>query len=123
MKKIISVALVLIMLVSTYSSVYAESVGGFTPQEVLQWLNESDENVSTAKMQAVNGAHRLAEMLVCLASPNADEEMAQSTPSAFCLMLSPSTQRYNEHKNALPFEPCSMAEREGVFDFLQGLFV
>ncbi|MBR2256393.1 MAG: hypothetical protein IJ899_03430 [Blautia sp.] len=77
MKKLISAALVLIMLMSGYSGVFAESVGGFTPEEVFQWLDESDENVSTAKMQAVNGAHRLAEILVCLASPNADEEMTQ----------------------------------------------
>ena len=78
MKKIISVTLSIMMLISLCGSAFAEitSVAGFTAEDVLTWLKENDDAVDSANLQVVNGAHRLAEMLVLLASPNANEEQA-----------------------------------------------
>ena len=78
MKKIISIVLVAALLVCFTATALAESAVGYTPRDVLQWLEENDEFAKDATEQSVNASHRLAEMLVYIDSLNADEEALET---------------------------------------------
>ena len=67
MKKWISILLVAVLLLSLGVTGWAEE-SGITAAKVYQWLDEGDEASVTTEDQAVNGALRLAEMMVVLNS-------------------------------------------------------
>ena len=78
MKKIAALVLAGVMTVSLGATAFAESgglvVGEYTREDVLDRLQAVDEAVENADQQAANGAGRLAEMLICAAAYNADDE-------------------------------------------------
>lgn len=76
MKKHISLLLVLLMFVSHGTSAFAEKTGElvFTPDVVMDRLEEGDDIARTAEEQAVNGVYRLVEMLGTAAAIRATEE-------------------------------------------------
>ena len=84
MKKLISILLTVMMLVPFCGAAMAENNSegdGFTPKDVLQWLDDSDKEAQDADGQLINGAMRLAEMLVCVDSVNANEEQNEALQS------------------------------------------
>ena len=81
MKKTISLLLAALLFVTFTSAAFAESAFGYTPQDVLQWLEENDEAAENATEQAVNASHRLAEMLVYVDSLNENEEAHETLQS------------------------------------------
>jgi hypothetical protein len=80
MKKLISILLTVIMLVSFSGAAMAENTGdnGFSPKDVLQWLDKTEKQTEDVDGQLVNGAYRLAQMLVCIDTANADEEQSKA---------------------------------------------
>ena len=80
MKKLISILLTVIMLVSFCGAAMAESADddSFTPNDVLQWLHDTDQKVEDVDGQLVNGAIRLAQILVCVDNANANEEQSKA---------------------------------------------
>ena len=73
MKKTVSVLLAILMLASLCTPAFAEEVV-FTPEIVIQRLQEGDDYSATADDQGVNGVYRLAEMLGTAAAVRATEE-------------------------------------------------
>ena len=80
MKKLISILLTVIMLVSFCGAAMAESADddSFTPNDVLQWLHDTDQKAEDVDGQLVNGAIRLAQILVCVDNANANEEQSKA---------------------------------------------
>lgn len=75
MKKHISMLLVILMLVSLCTNAFAEEEKlVFTPDIVMDRLQDGDDLAQTAEEQAVNGVYRLAEMLGTAAAARATDE-------------------------------------------------
>ena len=69
MKKLISVLLAVMMLLSLGSVAFAEEADqGITQEKVLNWLDEGEEAAESVQGQLANGALRLAEMVVAVNS-------------------------------------------------------
>ncbi|MBQ8093927.1 MAG: hypothetical protein IJ242_10175 [Clostridia bacterium] len=74
MKKIISLILTAMFLITFTAGAFAESVIGYTPEDVVQAMMERDESAETAQEQLVLATHSLVEQLVYVTSLNANEE-------------------------------------------------
>ena len=80
MKKLISMLLVLLMLVSLCANACAEETKEliFTPDIVMERLEEGDHLAWTAEEQTVNGVFRLAEMLGTATAIRASDEECEN---------------------------------------------
>ena len=82
MKKMTALVLAGVMTLSLGATAFAESngliIGQYTREDVLERLQEIDEAVENADQQAANGADRLAEMLICAAAINADDDQKET---------------------------------------------
>ena len=81
MKKNFKAVLAVILLVVFTGSAFAESAVGFTPEDVLRWLEDDDKYAEDATQQSVNASYRLAEMLVYVDGLNANEENLETLQS------------------------------------------
>lgn len=69
MKRLLSVLLAVMMLLSLGSVAFAEEADqGITQEKVLQWLDEGEDAAESVQGQLANGALRLAEMVVAVNS-------------------------------------------------------
>ena len=75
-KKIFRIAIVALLTVSLSSTVFAGLTDSYTPDDVMTWLEEGDENAETVDQQVVNGLARVTEMLAYAAGINANEEQS-----------------------------------------------
>ena len=78
MKKFISLILSVMLLVSCCGAFAEDTTFGYTPQNVLEWMEENDQYAEGALEQAVNVSHRLAEMIIYIAGINASEEQVET---------------------------------------------
>ncbi len=78
MKKFISIILTVVLFVTFAATALAESAFGYTPDQVVQRLEEYDQYAEDAIQQAVNASHRLAEDLVYVDSLNANDETRET---------------------------------------------
>lgn len=80
MKKIISLILTAMLVVSLVASAYAESAVGFTPTDVMQWYLEDLDDANPTVQSSYIAAH-LVENLVYVTGLNANEEQLDSLES------------------------------------------
>ena len=80
MKKVLSILLAVLLLFSLCTNAYAEETEEliFTPDIVMDRLEEGDDDAQTAEEQTINGVYRLAEMLAVAAAVRATEEECES---------------------------------------------
>ena len=67
MKRLLSILLAAVMILSLGSAAFAEEADqGLTQEKVLEWLDEGEDAAESVQGQLANGALRLAEMVVAV---------------------------------------------------------